>query len=153
MDPKTIKLEVWQGRAAQDVKLIPRAGEIVYRLKMQRRRMIRWFHHGSCRSCWTDPHSDVRTVDGVTDCGGDLLRRCFAAQVSEAKSRHTLYPCINRPAFLSPKSSIPRCRTPRHEWARQALCTSMNLRFRDGSGTFQEVEVASLISLLDVPHE
>jgi nickel-dependent lactate racemase len=34
MDPKKIRLEDWQGREAQGIKLIPRAGEILYRLKM-----------------------------------------------------------------------------------------------------------------------
>jgi nickel-dependent lactate racemase len=34
MDPKTVRLEDWQGREAEDVKLIPRAGEILYRLQM-----------------------------------------------------------------------------------------------------------------------
>jgi len=33
MDPKTIKLEEWQDREAEDIKLIPRAGEILYRLE------------------------------------------------------------------------------------------------------------------------
>lgn len=33
MDPKSIKFEDWQGREAEGVKLIPRAGEILYRLR------------------------------------------------------------------------------------------------------------------------
>jgi nickel-dependent lactate racemase len=33
MDPKTIRLEDWQGHEAEDIKLIPRAGEILYRLE------------------------------------------------------------------------------------------------------------------------
>jgi nickel-dependent lactate racemase len=34
LDPKSIKLEDWRDREAQDIKLIPRAGETLYRLKM-----------------------------------------------------------------------------------------------------------------------
>ncbi len=33
IDPKTIKFEAWQGREAEGIKLIPRAGETLYRLK------------------------------------------------------------------------------------------------------------------------
>ena len=33
MNPDTIKLEDWQGREAEGIKLIPRAGEILYRLR------------------------------------------------------------------------------------------------------------------------
>ena len=34
MDPKVIRMEDWQGREAEGVKFIPRAGETLYRLKM-----------------------------------------------------------------------------------------------------------------------
>src|SRR5882724_5703194 len=33
LDPKSIKLEDWRDREAEDIKLIPRAGETLYRLK------------------------------------------------------------------------------------------------------------------------
>ncbi len=33
MAPKIIKMEDWQNREAEDIKLIPRAGETLYRLK------------------------------------------------------------------------------------------------------------------------
>jgi len=33
LDPKTIRMENWQGREAEGIKLISRAGEILYRLK------------------------------------------------------------------------------------------------------------------------
>jgi len=35
LDPKTIRLEEWQGREAEGIKLIPRAGETLFRLKEQ----------------------------------------------------------------------------------------------------------------------
>jgi nickel-dependent lactate racemase len=34
MDPETVKLEDWQNREAEDIKVIPRAGETLYRLKV-----------------------------------------------------------------------------------------------------------------------
>jgi lactate racemase len=34
LDPATIKLEDWRGREAEGIKLIPRAGETLYRLKV-----------------------------------------------------------------------------------------------------------------------
>ena len=34
LDPATIKLEDWRGREAAGIKLIPRAGETLYRLKV-----------------------------------------------------------------------------------------------------------------------
>jgi len=33
VDPKSVHLEDWEGREAKGIKLIPRAGEILYRLK------------------------------------------------------------------------------------------------------------------------
>jgi nickel-dependent lactate racemase len=33
MDPKTVNLEVWRGREAEGVLVVPRAGEMLYRLK------------------------------------------------------------------------------------------------------------------------
>jgi len=33
IDPRTVRFEDWQGREEEGVKLIPHAGEILYRLK------------------------------------------------------------------------------------------------------------------------
>jgi hypothetical protein len=33
LDPKSVNLEDWKGREAEGIKLIPRAGETLYRLK------------------------------------------------------------------------------------------------------------------------
>jgi lactate racemase len=37
LDPKTVNPEEWSGREAEGIKLIPRAGEILYRLKNTRK--------------------------------------------------------------------------------------------------------------------
>jgi lactate racemase len=35
IDPKTVRMEDWQGREAEGIKLIPRAGETLFRLREQ----------------------------------------------------------------------------------------------------------------------
>jgi hypothetical protein len=61
--------------------------------------------------------------------------------------------CLSRnlPAQLSAGRPVGLCL--RFSITPTKCLQSMNLGFRDGSGTFQEIEIASFISLLDVPHE
>jgi nickel-dependent lactate racemase len=43
MDPKSVRLEGWEGREAEGIKLIPRAGEILYRLKASSKQLSSHF--------------------------------------------------------------------------------------------------------------